>query len=218
MNESSEKHKHPSYGQLRFSRVNSTGDDFYGSELRQDNYIIMELVPSEIDRTLTCDSYFGHGIPLARVRMTANQFAELLTSMNHGSGVPVTIEIIAQTKVDDCHKHESRKEFVHRKFEDRMKEFAKSLAEKQNRVKELTAKKTLSKADQQEMNILVTWLTQEVASNIPFFAKCFQETMDVVVNEAKSEVENAIQHKITTLGLAELHRQNGLALTSEKKD
>jgi hypothetical protein len=52
------------------------------------------------------------------------------------------------------------------------------------------------------------WITQEVSSNIPFFGKCFQETMDEIVHEAKLEVENAIQHKINTLGLQELHKQN----------
>ena len=51
---------------------------------------------------------------------------------------------------------------------------------------------------------------KEVTSNIPFFAKCFQGTMDEVVMDAKTEVENAIQHKINTLGLNALHEQNRL--------
>jgi hypothetical protein len=211
MNESKkeERHKHPSFGQIRFSRVSGRAK-FYGSELEQDHYIIMELVQSEVNRTLSQDWYFGHGVPLAAIRMTANQFSELITSLNCGSGIPCTIEILNKQKVDDLPYQESRKEFVHRKFDDRMREFADTLKVKQNRVKELTAKKTLSKEDQKELNFTVEWLTTEVASNIPFFAKCFQETMDEVVLEAKTEVENAIQHKITTLGLQALHEQNKL--------
>ena len=50
-------------------------------------------------------------------------------------------------------------------------------------------------------------ITQEVTMNIPYFAKCFQETMDNVVFEAKLEVENAILHKVTSLGLNALHEQ-----------
>jgi hypothetical protein len=50
----------------------------------------------------------------------------------------------------------------------------------------------------------------EIEKNIPFFATCFQETMDKVVHEAKLEVENAIQHKISALGLNALHEQNKL--------
>lgn len=205
-----DRYSHPAFGQISFGRINSTGTNFYGSELKQDNYISMRVMESEMDRTLTCDRYFAKRIPLIEVRMSSNQFAELLTSMNRGDGVPCTIEMVDMKRVEPLPVQESRKEFMHRKFDDRMRQFANTLKEKQARVKELTAKKTLSKEDQRELNFTVNWLTTEVASNIPFFAKCFQETMDTVVNEAKSEVENAIQHKINTLGLEALHEQNKL--------
>ena len=88
-----------------------------------------------------------------------------------------------------------------------MKNFASNLKEKQNKAKELIAKKTLSKEDTILLKNYIDWLTQEISSNIPFFAECFQETMDAVVFEAKLEVENAIQHKINTLGLNALKDQ-----------
>jgi hypothetical protein len=60
------------------------------------------------------------------------------------------------------------------------------------------------------LQLHLDWLTTEIERNIPFFMECFQETADLVVQEAKSEVENAIQHKINILGLTELHKQNKL--------
>ena len=203
-----EKHSHPSFGQIYFGRVNSNGTEFYGSELAQDNYIQMELSESEIHRELTQDRYYANKM-LARVRMSAGQFAEMITSMNRGSGVCCTIEYLSG-KVSELPKQESRKEFVHRKFEDRMKMFANNIRENQRKAKEIVKKKTLSKQDIHDLTHQLEWLTQEVESNIPFFAKCFQETMDEVVHEAKTEVENAIQHKINTLGLNALHEQNKL--------
>lgn len=210
MNEEEEYHKHPSYGQIRFSRINSNGQSFYGSELDQDNYITMVVQKSEVRRELSRDWYFAHELPLIQIRMTAGQFSEMITSMNQGSGVPCTVEMVGQKPVEPYIKQESRKEFVHRKFEDRMRMFANSIRENQKRAKEIVKKKTLSKADIHDLTHQLEWLTQEVESNIPFFAKCFQETMDEVVHEAKLEVENAIQHKINVLGLDELHRQNKL--------
>ena len=115
-------------------------------------------------------------------------------------------------------KPESRKEFVHRKFQDRMKEFAKTLKEKQARSKVLIAKKTLSKEDQQELSFLLDWLTSETASNIPFFSQCFQENMDEVVGEAKLEIENAIQHKINMLGLRAVKAENDAIQLEQKTD
>ena len=99
---------------------------------------------------------------------------------------------------------------MHRKFEERMKSFADTIRDRQIKAKELVKKKSLSKEDMRILQIHLDWLTGEIERNIPFFAKCFQETMDEVVYEAKTEVENAIQHKINTLGLSALHEQNEL--------
>lgn len=200
---------HESFGQIQFNRSNANGTHFYGSELPQDHYISMEVHHSEIHRELTQDRYYNRGQVL-RIRLSSGQFAEMLTSMNCGSGVPCTIERIEGRKIAELPMQESRKEFVHRKFEDRMKMFGNSIRERQNKAKELVKKKTLSKDDMHQLQMHLEWLTGEVERNIPFFAKCFQETMDEVVFEAKTEVENAIQHKINVLGLNALHEQNKL--------
>jgi hypothetical protein len=203
-----EKIRHESFGQIRFSRNNSGPTRFYGSELDQDHYITMEVHNSEIERGLTQDRYYTRGAALVKVRMSSGRFSELITSLNINSGVPCTIEILGVNKVADLPTQESRKDFVHRKFEDRMKEFADTIKERQERAKELVKKKTLSKDDIHSLTHHIEWLTGEVERNIPFFAKCFQENMDEVVYEAKLEAENAIQHKLTTLGLKAMNEEN----------
>lgn len=211
MKREEEKNTHLSFGQISFSRINGIGTKFFGSELPQDNYVQMEVHNSEIDRSLTTDRYYNtSGLPLIKVRMSSSQFAELITSMNIGSGVPCTIEMFDKKPVERLPEQESRKEFVHRKFKDRMKEFSDKIVANQIKAKEIIKKKTLSKQDIFDLTHQIEWLSAEVKNNIPFFAECFQETMDEVVNEAKLEVENAIQHKISTLGLTALHEQNKL--------
>lgn len=207
-NNEEERLQHPSFGQISFSRIQSTGTSFYGSELKQDHYIQLNIVRSEINRTLTQDWYFGRE-SLVKLRLSSNQFSELITTMNRGDGIPCTLEFVKEY-IPQIEHTESRKDFVHRKFEDRMKQFADTLKDKQAKAKALVNKKTLSKQDIHDINTHLNWMTQEISGNIPFFAKCFQETMDEVVIEAKQEVENAIQHKINTLGLQELHNQQKL--------
>lgn len=204
------RHTHPSYGKIAFTRTYSNGTDFFGSELTQDNYVSLEIHNAEVIRDLSCDRYFTDGPTLVRVRLSSAQFAELITSMNVGSGVCCTIERINGQKVEEYQPQESRKEFVHNEFKLRMKEFSNQLTEKQKQAKELINKKTLSKEDMRLLNNYIEWLSQEISSNIPYFAERFQQTMDTVVHEAKLEVENAIQHKISVLGLNELHNQNKL--------
>ena len=205
-----EKIQHESFGQISFTRTQGRGQTFYGSELPQDHYVSMEIRQSEVQRDLTNEWYSTYGIPLIRIRMSSGQFAELITSMNMGSGVPCTIERLMGKKVDEFPEIESRKELVHRKFEERMKQFADTIRENKIKAKEIVKKKTLSKQDVWDLSLQLDFLTQEIEQNIPFFAKCFQETMDEVVFEAKTEVENAIRHKINVLGLQELQNQNKL--------
>ncbi len=207
--DSSERERitHPAFGHIVFHRTNGISR-FYGSELEQQNYITLEILDSEIERDLTCDRFFAGRKTILKARLSANQFSELITSLNTGSGVPCTLEYVNNTKVEKLPEIENRKELVHRKFKDRMTAFSKTLVEKQKRIKELTAKKTLSKDDQKEIESLTSWVIQETSSNIPFFAECFQETCDEVLQDAKSEMENAIQHKITMLGLKALGESN----------
>ena len=209
-----EKITHESFGQISIHRVTGGGSKFYGSELPQDNYISIEINHSELNRDLTKEWYFPIK-QILRLRMTSNQFAELITSLNNGGGVPCTLERIENKSIEQFEKQESRKEFVHRKFKERMKEFAIRIRDNQQKAKTIVNKKTLSKQDINDLNFNLDWLTQEITSNIPFFMECFQETMDEVVLEAKTEVENAIQHKINVLGLNALQEQNKLFLNEQ---
>lgn len=204
-----EKIAHESFGQISFSRVTcNPPEKFYGSELPQNHYIKMEISNSEVSRTLSKEWYLAKKL-LARLRMSSGQFAELITSLNTGGGTPCTIEYFGKP-VEPMPTQESRKEFTHRKFQERMTEFAKSIRAEQIKARELVKKKTLSKQDIHELTHHIEWLTSEVERTIPFFMECFQETMDQIVNEAKTEIENAIQHKISVLGIEELHRLKSL--------
>jgi len=196
---------HEAFGQVSISRVSCSGNvPFYGSELPQNHYIQLEICPSELNRNLTDDRYHAGYNPIIKVRMSASQFSEMITSLNMGGGTCCTIESIQGKRVKELPKLESRKEFVHKKFDQRMKMFADSIRGKQQEAKNLVKKKTLSNEDMRQLQNHLDWMTGEIEKNIPYFAKCFQETMDDVVFEAKLEVENAIQHKLNVLGLQSL--------------
>jgi len=202
---------HPAYGQISFSRIHGTSN-FYGSELTQDTYIEIKVNHSELERDLVnerfCTSYSQSPILIAR--MSCIQFSELITSLNMGEGVPCTLEVVDGKQIEKLDKIESRKEFVHNKFKERMTEFSKSIKNSQKEAIEIVTKKTLSKDDVMKLKNNLDFLTTEITNNIPFFMECFQETMDEVVLESKMEIENAIMHKINTLGLTALKNENDL--------
>lgn len=207
MNNDSERIKHPSFGQIRFSRVSGQAN-FYGSELESNNYISMEVSTSEMERTLTKDWHYGERESVLRLIMTSNQFAEMITSLNHGSGIPCTLERINGVGVEPYEKIESRKTFVHRKFKDRMKEFSERLSPERSELIEKIQSSKMGKKDKSDLLFLINNIKTELENNIPYFAECFQETMDDIVVEAKTEIESAIQHKITMAGIESLKSEN----------
>lgn len=202
-----ERLSHPSFGMIGFSRVQGSAH-FYGSELEQDHYISCEIKTSTKETGLSSEYYYGDQL-VVRLRMTSGQFSEMITSMNKGCGVPCTLEFV-QGSVEKLPELENRKKAIHRKFKERMGEFAKSIEGASTNIKQTVKKKSLSVKDVTDIVMSVDHLTQEIKSNIPFFLECFQEDMDKVVKEAKMEIENAIQHKINVLGLEALHNQNKL--------
>ena len=204
-----ESHSHPSFGQISFSRIQGH-EKFYGSELPQDHYIEMNVHHSKIERNLNQDWFYNVGLPAITIRMTSGQFSEMITSLNRGTGTPCTIEMVDGRRIEKLPEFESRKEVHHKEFEKEMEQFAQRISKTQRSAKELVKKKTLSKDDIRQLEIQLDYMVMEIVSNIPFFAKQFQEMMDKVVFEAKTEVENAIQHKINVLGLNALHEQNKL--------
>lgn len=53
------KYKHPAYGQIEFTRTSSNvGNEFYGSKLKQGNYITMTVSESEHKKLLSSDYYY----------------------------------------------------------------------------------------------------------------------------------------------------------------
>lgn len=201
----SEIHRHPAFGLIRFSRISGGDKSFFGSDLKQDHCIQLEVVQAEVNRTLRKEwygeNYSDKNRNVLRLKMTSNQFSELITSLNMGSGVPCTLEYVNGEKVEAIEQVENRKEFVHRSFEERMKDFAKRFSTEEVEVKKLIEKKTLTKEDQSKLKFLFDSVKAEITSNIPFFMKCFQETSDKIVVEAKQEIENSILHKVTSMGL-----------------
>ena len=206
MKDNSERKKHESFGQIQFNRVNGHAR-FYGSELEQRNYISLEIHRSEMIRDLMDERYYPNE-QIIRVRMSSGQFSELITSMNLGTGVPCTIERVLGKKQEPLPIIENKKDQVNREFKNRMKLFGDTIIENKNKALDIVKKKSLSKQDIHDISHLLNWIITEVESNIPFFAECFQETTDKVVNEAKIEIENALLHKVNSLGLLALNEEN----------
>lgn len=185
---------------LSISRIHGQSGYLFGTEIQANNFIELTLSGASMKRDLTQD-WFHQGKTLFRVKMSPNQFSELMTNLNTSPGVPVTIEEVCGERIEQCSDMESKKDYTHRMFRQRMANWIADINKRSKEAERIINKKTLSKEDQRELKLFYDSIIGEVKNNIPFFAKCFQEVMDKVVLDAKTEIDNALLHAVVSAGI-----------------
>lgn len=204
---------HPSYGILGFSRVTSSGETaLFGSSVKHRDTIRLRLKQGYKQRGLNQDWYMGRGI-LFEVEMSYTQFAELITAMNVGDGVPVTIrKTMVSKNIEPCPFED--------KSEQHISEFKNELAKTYEaerlllqEVKELfSSKKTLTKADKEEVIQKLNKIEDGIGSSQDFQLKQFHRQMEQTVSEAKGEVEAFVQNKMYQIAQRKIVEEMPLAL------
>jgi hypothetical protein len=212
------KQEHESFGMLQFSRLSSNkGQSLFGSSIEHSNTIALRLHKGTVERGLNTDWYYA-GRELFEVEMSQTQFAEAISSMNQGSGVPVTIKRLNGKRIEPCPFTNKRQQFE-QEFEQRMKKMADGFDEMTARAEEiLSAGKAPTKAEKQEIMNTLFKVKQELGSNIPYVNSCFNEQMDRTVMEAKGEVEALVQNTLNRLGLESLEQLTGLQPPDRRRD
>lgn len=208
------KTNHPSYGTLSFSRRTGGATPLFGSSIEHRDTIAMTLYHADITRGLHQDNIYG-GRAIAEVEMSYSQFAEAITSMNMGSGVPVTIRWTEKDgKISPCDFVSKREQFADEFKENRKK----STEDAQQIIKDVTElfsqKKALTKADKDIILNKLHHLNMDIGCNMDFIADQFNEQMDKTVMEAKGEIEAFMQNKVNSIASATLveYRDELLAL------
>lgn len=208
------KISHPSYGTLCFNRRTGGATPLFGSSIEHRDTIAMTLYHADVTRDLHNDFIFGNN-KIAEVEMSYSQFAEAITSMNMGTGVPVTIRWTEKDgRIPPCDFVSKREQFISEFKENRKEATMKS----QEIIKDVTElfenKKNLTKADRQDIISKLSKLSMSIGSNIDFIAEQFNEQMDKTVMEAKGEIEAFCQNKVNSIASAALveHKDDLLKL------
>ena len=213
MSEKSEKHE--SFGVAGFFRRTGGNYNLFGSSIKHGSTVSLKIKRASRKRDL--HQFWIHGEEeLIEVLFSPNQFAQLLTSMNVGDGVPCTIQYVGRKKMDDCPAVETRELFV-QEFEDDVQKAMNDARKICNEVTELlSGKGNITQADRKAIIGKLGNLMQHINSNMPFVQSQFNEAMDDTVTEARAEVEAFVDNKIRSLGIEALNDEVQRALAATK--
>ena len=164
----------------------------------------MTLHHASIERGLNRDWIHGDKV-IAEVEMSYSQFAEAITSMNIGTGVPVTVRWTEKDeKIPPCDFVSKREQFED-EFKTQRKNATRVSEELIQEVTELFNQKgTLKKADKEEILRKLNKLKMDIGINTDFIVNQFNEQMDKTVMEAKGEIEAFYQNKVNAIAHAAL--------------
>ena len=198
---------HESFGMLQISRVHCGGKQpLFGSSILHSNLIRMSLKEGKMERRFNSNSYYP-GKTLFTVDMSEKQFGELITSLNIGSGVPVTIKYKTVGEVVKCEEPPfvNIKEVHQREFKTHIKNTYQNA---QNLVREvgelLENKKTLNKQDKQEIISRLQKISNDIGSNMSFQLDMFTEQMENTVQEAKAEIKAMLQNDLESIKIKQI--------------
>jgi hypothetical protein len=181
------RENHESFGQIRINRtsIGGRGVPLYGTSILHGNTIRLVISRSERQWDAGTHSHFEKET-LTEVEMSASQFAEAITSLNHSS-IPCTIRWHNGPKsypemTDVVHRHR-------KSFEDEIKDDVNRLRERITEAEELMQKQSLGKKDREQLMGILKSALQDLEKNQPFYVDQFERQMNLTMTEAKSEIE-----------------------------
>ena len=198
-----DQYDHESFGQLQISRVSSShGVPLYGSFIKHTEFIEMRLHRSKRYRRHHAEHEMEvSGPAIAVLQMSMHQFAELITTLNHGSGTTVTLRYIDGKKMESP-PYISQAELSHTEFKKDMKQVGDDTTEALQFADLLcSGEERANKTNLKKLRNMIYYLRQHITSNMPFVARQFQRTMAQAQSQAKAEIDAFWTNTVTRLGI-----------------
>lgn len=205
MSDNAKIYEHESYGLVQFSRRQGN-PRLFGSALdNHQQYVTLSVRRAELIREGTHDRYHGsiRG-DLIEVDMSSAQFAELLTTMNVGMGVPCTVTYLNGTQMAPPPDLASLTDNIRSNFREEMEKLAVEVREGLGAVREVLNKKSLTNADRVTILKYVERVARQFDDHAPFAMDMFREATEQLVTAAKTEADAWMTGVITQAGVAAL--------------
>lgn len=199
-----EMKKHPSWGMIGFYHTQGGERQLFGSDVSNHNTIRLAIKHARKHRELGRDWTMGDDM-ICEVELSSLQFAELLTNMNVGDGVPCTIRYTNNDGYIKYQEEQSKIDVIYKERDDIVDKASSSLREVEGALRELIDNKKIPKTVGGELlHKLSTALSDLEGNNFEFYKRQATEEIDKMVVEAKSQISEYVAAKIYSVGLETL--------------
>lgn len=207
---------HPAFATVRVSRVQSTGIHLFDSNISHDGYIVMSFQGASKFEDGYSERVMGLGQNIFEVAMTENQFVAMVTRMNVGSGVPVTIQH-RQTGPLEVTPAIGGFENTSERLRRIATEIPAAVREQMDkRINDLKAMLVgLPKKKVEAIEAQLALIVQQSVSNLEYGQTVITEHAEKKITEAKVEIDAHVRGVVTQLGVTSLRELTQLGATAE---
>ena len=218
------EYSHPAYGTIGMSRITcQPPQQLFGSSVKHGNFIALRISQA-VRSTEGNYDHISTGKELIEVYLSGTQLGDLLTSMNVGEGVPCTINHINRESIPGIEDENTPITESREAFTKRITAMCEKSVQLLARVQGVCdTPKAISKADMKEIKGYAYSIQQDLTSNLPWMATCFDEKIEKTVQHAKGEVESFVSNIIARAGIKSIQDSKGVVefpyqLTHKKDD
>ncbi len=199
------KKTHPAYGMIGVSRCQGSPGTLFGSEVKQTtSFIQITLSRAEEDWHLSQSWIHGRG-QLVTVNMSHAQFAEMITTLNVGSGVPCTIRHLPGEEMP----HIADESTVHDQIKADVKDTAEEAVAAIKALATAIVAAKMPKGVQNQLLELARQAAAKLDNSLPFVLDQYGEALDTMKARAATEVDAMLTGAIHRAGLDALKLDSG---------
>lgn len=209
MSDDEVRETHESYGLVQFSRRGGHPGRLFGSSLKvHESFVTLAIKKAVLIREQGYDRYHGsmRG-DIIEVDLSAAQFAELLTTMNIGSGVPCTVRSVGSKTMEAPPDIPLEAEQVRNEFRTDVRRHVAELPKAMAAIEAILEKKVLSQADRVAIRRACIDLFRLYMDKAPFLLDMFEEATEKLMQHARAEIDACLQHLVTSTGLRVLQEK-----------
>lgn len=185
----------PAYGLVSFNRINTSARCLFGSSIKHNNPIQLKICRAERKRDINKDWYNDLNT-IVEAELSQSQFAELITSMNVGVGVPCTLKFTEKDgRIPDI-EFENKKLQHRQELQENIDGIETQIDDLKAMLKELFSKQRLNKSEKEEVLNRLYKIKGDLTYNSDYMMESFVEQMDKTVTEAKGEIESFMQSRL----------------------
>jgi len=198
-NDMVERQRHPAFAQIGVSRTSGGHTPLYGSDFNHNAYMVIRIAHSELQRGLSHD-WPGERRTFVEVALSEAQWATFVSSPNMGNGVQCTLQSLQGEMMPGLPDPSSRAEQFAGEARDRLDRATQRMDEVLAQIDALG----LPKGKAETLKSEIRMARQDLASNLPFVAKSFEEHTERVTESAKAEIHGYMTGVMMRAGVSAL--------------